>query len=148
MNKWASAFAFYLFQGQIRTGGLCSKQDFTTSRKVQQSSKYLHFKGGLVDFVVKDLNVHLNGAKREIQEKLKLMLPIFNLVKTHRCCCFLSVKHQFMLGMPNSLIFPKFEPFSMLYTYGFRLPSNLQDLNSTENIWKWKKPTYTFLTYI
>lgn len=26
-----------------------------------------------------------------------------------------------ILGMPNSLRFPKFEPFSMLYTYGFQI---------------------------
>lgn len=47
------------------------------SCKVQQSSKQPHFKGELVDFVVKDLNVHLDEAKRAIQQKLKLMLPIF-----------------------------------------------------------------------
>lgn len=42
---------------------------------------------------MKDLNAHLNEAEREIQQKLKLMLPIFELGKNPQVLLLISVKH-------------------------------------------------------
>lgn len=59
---------------------------------------------------MKDLNAHLNEAEREIQQKLKLMLPIFELGKNPQVLLLI-------LGMPDSFILPKSESFSMLHTW-------------------------------